>query len=138
MASTLYGKGREAFANGSIDWVNDDIRAILIDEADYTVDIDVHDFLDDIPAGARVSVTAASLANKTNVLGVCDADDGTFSAVTGDVSEAIVLYKHTGSDATSQLIVYLDDADTTGLPVIPNTGDINFAFDNGADRVFKL
>jgi hypothetical protein len=46
----------------------------------------------------------------------------TFTAVTGDVSEAVILYKDTGVAATSPLIAYIDTA--TGLPVTPNGGDI--------------
>lgn len=136
MANALYGKGREAFGDGSIDWVNDDIRVILIDVADYTVSIDVDDFLDDVPAGARVAVMGASLAAKANALGVMDATDITFSSVTGDPSEALVIYKHTGVDSTSQLLAYIDSA--TGLPVTPNGGDINVTWDNGANKIFKL
>ena len=135
MANTLYDHGREGFLDGSIDWDTDDIRAILIDTNDYTVDLDAHDNLDDIPAGARVAVSGA-LTGKTVTDGVADANDVTWSAVTGDQSEAIVLYKHTGTESTSRLIAYIDSA--TGLPVTPNGGDIEIQWDAGADKIFKL
>lgn len=133
--SALYGKGREAFLNGDIDWLVDDIRVILVDTNDYTVDIDVHDFLDDIPAPARVAVSGA-LTGKSSTLGVADAGNITFPTVTGDPSEALVIYKHTGVESTSNLIAYIDSA--TGLPVTPNGGDINIAWDDGANKIFKL
>lgn len=136
MANALYDSGRNAFATKLIDWVNDDIRAILIDTADYTVNLSTHDMLDDIPVAARVAVSSASLAGKSASAGVCDANDLTFSAVTGDVSEAIVLYLHTGVESTSRLIAYIDSA--TGLPVTPNGGNITVAWDNGANKIFKL
>jgi len=135
MANALYDKGREGFLDGSIDWDTDDIRAILIDLADYTPNLATHDFLDDVPAAARVAVSG-SLAGKTVAAGVADANDITFSAVSGDPSEAILIYKHTGSDATARLIALIDTA--TGLPVTPNGGDINVAWDNGANKIFKL
>jgi hypothetical protein len=135
MATALYAKGREGFLDGSIDWDTDDIRAILIDVADYTVDLATHDFLADVAAGARVAVSGA-LGSKTVTDGVADAADVTWTAVTGDPCEAIVLYKHTGNDATARLIAYIDNA--TGLPVTPNGGDISCAFDNGANKIFKL
>jgi len=135
MANVLYEHGREGFLDGSLDWDTDDIRAILIDVADYTVDLDAHDNLDDIPAGARVAVSGA-LTGKTVTNGVADANDVTWSAVTGDQSEAIVLYKHTGTESTSRLIAYIDSA--TGLPVTPNGGDIEIQWDAGADKIFKL
>jgi len=135
MANALYDKGREGFLDGSIDWDTDDIRCILVDAADYTVDLATHDNLDDIPAPARVAVSGA-LTGKTVAAGVADADDVTFASVTGDPCEAIVIYKHTGVESTSRLIAYIDSA--TGLPVTPNGGDITTQWDNGADKIFKL
>lgn len=135
MANALYDKGREGFLDGSIDWDTDDIRVILIDTADYTVNLSTHDNLDDIPGGARVA-TSGALSGKTVTAGVADASDVTFSAVTGDVSEALVIYKHTGTESTSRLIAYIDSA--TGLPVTPNGGDITVTWDSGANKIFKL
>jgi len=136
MANALYGKGREGFLDGSIDWDTDDIRVILVDTADYPAfSIDVDDNLDDIPTAARVKVSDA-LASKTVTLGVADAADITLSAVTGDASEALVIYKHTGVESTSRLIAYIDSA--TGLPVTPNGGDITIQWDGGANKIFKL
>jgi len=135
MANALYDKGREAFLNGDIDWLNDDIRIILIDLADYTPDLANHDFLNDVPVAARVAVSGA-LTSKTSTNGVADAADVTWPLVTGDPSEAIVIYQHTGSDATARLIAYIDTA--TGLPVTPNGGDITVQWDNGANKIFKL
>ena len=135
MANALYDAGRQGFLDGSIDWDTDDIRAILVDAADYTVNLGTHDNLDDVPAGARVAVSSA-LASKTVTAGVADAADVTFTSVTGDPSEAIVIYKHTGTESTSRLIAYIDTA--TGLPVTPNGGNIVIAWDNGANKIFKL
>ena len=135
MASGLYDSARKAFMDGDLDWLVDDIRIILIDVADYTVNLASHDFLDDVPAGARVKVSGA-LGSKTSTAGVADAADVTLTAVTGDQSEAIVIYKHTGTDATSPLIAYIDSG--TGLPVTPNGGDITITWDSGANKIFKL
>lgn len=135
MANALYDKGREAFLKGEISWNSDDIRLILIDANDYTVNLATHDNLDDIPGGARVA-TSGALSGKTTTDGVADATDVTLSTVTGDQSEAIVIYKHTGTESTSKLIAYIDTA--TGLPITPNGGDITVTFDNGANKIFKL
>ena len=135
MSNALYSKGREGFLDGSIDWDTNDIRCILVDTADYTVNLATHDNLDDIAAGARVAVSGA-LANKSVTDGVADADDVTFSAVSGDESEALVIYKHTGTESTSRLIAYIDTA--TGLPVTPSGGDIVIKWSSGDDKIFKL
>ncbi len=135
MANALYGKGREKFLNADIDWAADNIKVVLVDVADYTVSIDTHEFLSDVPSGGRVA-TSANLGSKTSTLGVADAADVTLSAVTGDQSEALVIYKDTGSAATSPLIAYIDTA--TGLPVTPNGADITITWDNGSNKIFKL
>lgn len=133
--SALYDGGRQAFAEGDIDWLADDIRVILVDTADYTVNLATHDFLDDVPAGARVAVSG-SLTGKTTTAGVCDADNPSLGNVTGDQSEALIVYRHTGTESTSRLIAYIDSA--TGLPVTPNSGPISVEWNNGANRIFKL
>lgn len=134
MANRLYGRGRNKFLEGSIQWVSHDVTVALIDTADYTVSIDADEFLSDIPTAAIVAT--ASLTGKTAVLGVADASDTTFPAVTGDESEAVVLYRDTGTSTTSPLIAYIDVA--TGLPVLPNSGDIVIQWDSGSNRIFKL
>ena len=136
MANGLYDAARAAFLNADIDWTNDDIRAILIDTGTYTVNLSTHDFLDDIPGGARVA-TSSALSGKTSAAGVADANDVTFSAVSGATVEAVVLYKHTGTESTSNLIAYMDTG-MTGLPVTPNGGDITVQWANTTNRIFKL
>ena len=135
MANALYDKARKAFADGDIDLLSDTIKCVLIDAADYTVDLASHDFLDDVASGARVG-TAQTLGSKTTTAGVFDAADVTFSSVSGDQCEAILIYKDTGTEGTSPLIAYIDSA--TGLPVTPNGGDIEIQWDNGSNKIFKL
>jgi hypothetical protein len=135
MANALYDKGRQKFLEGSIHWGSDDIKVILVDTADYTVDLAVDEFLDDID-GDAVIATSANLGTKTTTGGVADAADVTFSAVTGDQSEALVIYKDSGTASTSPLIAYIDTA--SGLPVTPNGGDITVQWDNGTNKIFKL
>ena len=135
MANALYDAGREGFLDGSIDFDTDDIRCILIDAADYTVNLATHDNLDGIPQAARVAVSGA-FTGKTVAGGVADANDVTFSSVSGDQCEAIVIYKHTGVELTSRLIAYIDSA--TGLPVTPNGGDITIQWSSAAEKIFKL
>lgn len=136
MANALYDKGRQGFLEGAIDWDSDTIKAVLIDEALYTVDLANHDFLDDVPALARVG-TPQTLGTKTVTAGVADAADITFPSVPlHDPVEAILIYQDTGVEATSRLIAYINSA--TGLPVTPNGGDIAVAWDNGSNKIFRL
>lgn len=135
MANALYDKGREAFLSGTISWSSDNIKVVLVDNADYTVNLATHQFLSDVASGGRVA-TSSNLSSKTVTAGVADAADVTFTAVTGDQSESLVIYKDTGSAATSPLIAYIDTA--TGLPVTPNGADITVTWDNGSNKIFKL
>jgi len=135
VANALYDKGRESFLRGEIAFQTDAIKFVLVDSADYTVSLTTHQFLSDIPAGARVATTA-NLTGKSTTAGVADGDDTQFTGATGDMSEALVGYQDTGNAATSRLIVYIDTA--TGLPIQPNTGDISVVWSNSADRIFKL
>ena len=121
MANALYGLGRESFLKGELSWSANNIKTILIDLADYTPNLSTDQFLSNIPAPARVA-TSANLGTKTTTLGSAAAANVTFSAVTGDISEALVVYQDSGVEGSSRLIALIDTA--TGLPVTPNGGDI--------------
>lgn len=135
MANALYGLGRQAFLDGDIDFSLDVIQAMLVDTGLYTLSIDVDNALDDIPAAARVG-TRQTLSTKTSILGVADAADVTFPAISGATVEAIVVLQSGTTEALSRLIAFIDVA--TGLPVTPSGGDIIVQWDNGANKIFKL
>lgn len=136
MANALYDFGRESFLGGTqVSWSADDIRLILIDEADDTIDLALDQDLADRAAAARVA-TSSAFGSKTITAGVADAADVTLTSVTGDQAESIDIYKHTGTESTSTMIANIDTA--TGLPVTPNGGNINIVWDSGANRIFKL
>src|SRR4051794_8751961 len=112
MASGLYDSARQSFLTGGINWTGDTIKAAAIDNSDYSVNLAVDDFLDDIPPAAIVA-TSPALSNKSATAGVADCDDITFSAVSGDTIDAIVIYVDTGTLGTSKLIAYIDAGPTT-------------------------
>jgi hypothetical protein len=101
------------------------MSAVLVDSADDTINVNTDQDLADILAGARVatanlaSITVAAAANTVTV----DAADTTFTAVTGDQSEQVVIYMNTGTEATSLLCVFFDTF-SSGMPVTPNGGNI--------------
>ena len=121
MADSVYPLTREAFLAGDIALDTDAVKILLVDTTtDYTYS-SAHNALDDVQASGRVA-KAGPLANKSITEGVFDASNVTFAAVTGDQSEALILFVSTGTESTSRLICYIDSA--TGLPVTPNSGDI--------------
>lgn len=100
--------------------LTDTVKVVLVDTALYTFDAD-HEFLSDVPAGARVAISPA-LANKTVTDGVLKADDVTLPSVAGATVEAFYVYSDTGDAATSRLWRWCDDA--AGLVYTPNSGDV--------------
>lgn len=126
MTNAIYPLYKQALlqADVNVDAVaGDEVRALLVDLADYTFNT-AHQFLDDVPAGARVA-ESPNLASRTAINGTFDHADFTWTAVTGDESEAVIHFIETGVEGTSRLLSFLDTG-ITGLPVTPNGGDINF------------
>ncbi len=133
MASVVYPKFKEALLQGDVDLTSVDVKCIAVDTADYTYS-SAHDFLDDVPGGAIVA-TSPNLGSKTVTNGVFDAADTSFTAVTGDQFEAVILYVDSGSSATSYLIAYIDSG---SFPTTPNGADIIVTWDNGSNKIFSI
>ncbi len=132
MTNVLYPKGKEKFLSGTINLPSDTIKIGLIDTGVYTYN-SANEFWSS--ASSALVGTAATLASKTVTSGTFDANDVTFTAVTGSSVEALIIYKDTGSAATSPLIAYIDVA-ASGLPVTPNGGDITVTFN--ASGIFSI
>lgn len=133
MSSVVYPKAKEALLQGQINMSSGTVKAALIDTGTVAYS-SAHDFWNDI--SAAVVGTPVTLANKSFTNGVFDADDVTFTSVSGASAEAIVIYIDTGTASTSALIAFIDTG--TGLPVTPNGGNINVTWDNGANKIFAL
>jgi hypothetical protein len=133
MANQLYPKGKENFLSGNIDMVNDTITIALVDTASYTFD-NTHISFANVTPSAVVANT--QLASKSVGNGVFDAADAIFNNVSGNQSEALILFKDTGTNTTSYLIAYIDTA--TGLPVTPSGGDITVSFSDSTTKIFSL
>lgn len=133
MSNAFFKKGKENILGGDIDWDAHNQVAMLVDSADYTINLNTHDALDDIAVAGRVA-TSGNLASKTKTDGKADAADFTFTTVTGDPSEYLIFRKETGVEATSLLICAFDTA--TGLPITPNSADINVTLN--ASGIFEI
>jgi len=133
VSNQLYDPGREGFAIGEIDWDTDDIRVMLALNS-YSF-VASHKFLSDL--GAVDNGRSAALGSKTGTNGICDAGDTSLTATAATPSGKLIVFKHTGADGTARLIGCIDTA--TGLPFTPAAGQtVNVAFDNGANKIFKL
>ena len=134
MANALYSKGKEKILSAAGNFVTDTIKVMLVKNT-YPQNLASDEFLSSVEA-YRLN-TDQTLAAKSVASGAFDAGDATFAAVTaGDTSEGVVIYKDTGSAATSPLIAYIDLI--TGFPLATNGGDITIQWDNGAYKIFSL
>lgn len=123
-----------------VDLDDDTLGMFGVDEADdtpnQTSDQDVADRLaaSQVPAFASAPNLVNSAVTAVANRGVLDADDLTFTALTGDAFESLDLFKDTGTDTTSVLISNHDDY--TGLPFTPGGSDLVVVFHaNGILRI---
>ena len=126
MANAFYNKYLEAViqhsANSSMAGSGTTgVYAALVDTGTYTFS-QSHEFYSSV-ASAQVG-TEVEIGSKTFVAGLFDGADSTFSSVTGNTAEAIVIFiKNAGANTTWRLVAYIDTG-VTGLPVTPNGGNI--------------
>jgi hypothetical protein len=116
MANAKYTSFSQRLLNKEISMVTDAIRASLIDNAFYTFSASR-----DVPLTA-ITVESPQLTSPTIAAGVFDTADFVWVAVSGNVSEAIILWNDT--IANDALCIYYDTG-MVGMPVTPNTGNIN-------------
>jgi hypothetical protein len=133
MANSWFNYGLEGFAAGDIAWDSDDIRVMLV-KSTYTFDI-TDQFIADL--GSVDNGRSAALSTKTTTNGVLDADNTSITATAAVACNALIVFKHTGSNATARLLMYIDGA--TNLPITPGAGSaIAVAWSDGSDRIGRL
>ncbi len=134
MANVLYDPARESYLTGGLNWASDTVKVCLV-KSTYTFSA-AHQFMSSI--STNDNGRSAALASKTTTAGVADAADTTLTATAATACNALVIFKDTGSDATSNLIAYIDTP-ASGLPFTPAASqNLTITFDNGANKIFKL
>ena len=142
MANALFDPGREGIADDTISLSVGVIKLLMVRAYTFSA---AHKFVSDATtAGAVIHATSAALASKTFTNGIFDAADYAWGAVAANASNHSLLIIQAsavtgGADvaATAQrLIGYMDTG--TNFPIIPNGGTITTAWDNGANKIFKL
>jgi hypothetical protein len=127
MANAVYPKFIEALITGAANSAlngsgTTGVYAALVDTGTYTYN-SAHQYYSSL--SGIVGTDQEIGATKTYTDGTFDGADCVFPSVSGATAEAIVLYvKNAGANTTWRLIAYIDTG-VTGLPVTPNTGNIN-------------
>lgn len=140
MANTLYPKwkAKRMIAGNDATHALDSaegttgVYAMLVDTAEYTYS-GAHEFYSDVAAAGIVA--EGEITNKTinAATATFDGDDVVLPNVTGDGTEAVILYrKNAGANTTWPVIAYFDE----GVSVTPNGGNITIQWN--ASGIFAL
>ena len=135
----LFNRGIQELLSGSTDWDGaTDLRVMLVDDT-YTFDPDDNVIADlgaveltGVSGYARTTLASRTLTeDDSGNRVVLDEADTAFGALgTGDTIGGIVVFRHTGSDATAALIGFLDVS-----PAVPTNGS-TFTAQWSADGLF--
>jgi hypothetical protein len=130
----LYGNGLLSLLNGAVVWGTDDTYLALASSS-YTVDIDAHDFWNDVVAnevtgtnwaanGQQADGETLSLVTANNDIEM-DITDEVVAAVTLTDGKHVILYTRTpGTDATRELVGYA----TMDTALAPQGGTLTLDF----------
>lgn len=119
--STLYLKGMEQLWNGAVDVSADDFRLSFM-ATTYTPNNSTEQFFSDISANVASGTTARTLTNVAvtiqggNSRIIFDSDGVSEASVTTDTNKAVI-YKWTGTAATSVLLACIDITEGTLSPI---------------------
>jgi PKD repeat protein len=108
--ATMYTNGMAAFANKELDWDTDNFSGLLLKDT-YTINQNTHEFVTDVISGnelsggsyVRVALAGKTISEATGVVKLL-ADDIIFAPLTATDVLYMVVFRNTGSDATSKLI----------------------------------
>ena len=138
MANAIYPLYKQALLQGSTNTTlnaaegSTGVYAELVDTGVYTYNA-AHQFYDDL---SGIIGSAQEITTKTQTNGTFDGNDITFSSVSGNTAEALVIYRqNAGANSTWRLVAYLDTG-VGGLPVTPNGTDIIVTWN--ASGIFTL
>lgn len=129
--SGAFNKGLEGILKAYFTEAGKTFKALLVDGYVFSAD---HDFVSDVVADevagtgysrkTLASITAAE--DDVNNRAEFDAANLTWTGIdVGDV-DGLIIFEDTGVDATSKLILYINDG---GLPITTNGGDLTVTWD---------
>jgi hypothetical protein len=140
MANAIYPKFKEALltnasANISMDQntTTDGPYVALVNTTIYTYS-STDRFLSN--ASTALLGTDQRLSTPTVASGTFDADDVTYTAVSGGTASALLIYRKNNQANTAWRAVAYIDTSVTGLPVVTNGGNITITWN--ASGIFTL
>ena len=129
MADAVYDDARDNIlgngVHGQTDWDTDNMRIGLRDEAAVALNLATQIDLADVSAGHVDTTANLTTTVGTAATGAWDFSDETIITVSGATCASFDVYEETGIAGTSPLLLNIDA--WTGLPLVPNGGDVTFA-----------
>ncbi len=117
MASALNKNSKGEMTKGNIDLLNDTIKYAWMDPS-YTFDPDNDDYYSDISSDIASGSTDGTLSSKTVTANVFDsANPSQVSQTITGGTDKVILYKDTGTPATSSVIGCFDIVEGTLTPI---------------------
>lgn len=136
MESQLFPVARQLGLTTGIGWTSGNMRAVLL--ADSYTPTFTEDALDDIPSEVRIA-TSELITGRTAVNGLAGCSTIRLGTVLSDVlCSKVVVYKDTGTESTSTLLLFIGDDGLISQPFAP-VGFEYFIYPNAADGgLFRL
>ena len=132
----FYDKARQRAAETGLGWTSGNIKALLV-SAVYVPNIATDEFVSTIVSSGGILKRSGNFTSKTNVGGVLNADFVTFSLVApAVVGKYVVIYRDTGVDATSELIIVDDTAQN--LPYTSDGGNAVAQWSSGTNKIGQI
>lgn len=126
MASFFYGKGAQHWGAGDVAWASNTINVALV-ATGYAPNANTDEFYSVAVSGGNIVSAGVALTSKTNVGGLLNAANTTWSTVTGSQVTQLVVYVGGTPGSGDYLLLNLNTG--TNLPVTPNGGNIVASYD---------
>jgi len=136
MSNFIYSYAKKLILDGDIDFINDSIKAVIVNSG-YTANQALHQFKSDI-GSSNIESTSSNFTNKSTTAGVFDASDLLIENYNGNAFSYILVYKDTGNDSTSPLILYIDTAEGLPFQGVNATANITIEWSNTVQKIFSL
>lgn len=135
MATRLYDAAALGLASGSYDWAAGTWKVTLLSSL-YTFS-SAHDFYNDLTGVIATATLSSRTVAMVSTKAVWDAADPSFTGVAaGSTALAAVIWKDTGSTATSPLFLHTEDLH--GLPFTTTGTDFIIAWSDGPSKIIAI
>jgi hypothetical protein len=135
VATFLYGKTSESFAEAQLVWESLVVWGLLVDHT-YTPQVNADKFVSNIPASSIIA-RIGPMTSQATANGVCSGLLPTFNSLINPLpAAAVVLYINTNVDTTSQLLYYSSDG--IGFPLPLQGFNYAIAFDQTLGGWFQV